>query len=139
VIGGVAERAAQGRAAEAAEFLIERSNLIYSDEDYQDDAVQRFWREAAPNIPVFMQQLMLATESPADGTASPDVLSRVGVPVLLLLGARSNTWFADSVAYLAQHLSKATVRKVDAAHFAPYTAPGAVAQELDAFFSMRSG
>jgi pimeloyl-ACP methyl ester carboxylesterase len=138
VIAGVAERAGQGKAAEAAEFLIERSGLIYSDEDYRGDAVQRFWREAAPSIPVFVRQLLLAAESSANRTTDPDVLSRVDTPVLLLQGARSNPWFADSVAYLATHLPRATVRTIDAAHFAPYTAPQALAQELGAFFAAAS-
>jgi hypothetical protein len=138
VIGGVAERASQGRVAEAAEFLIEHSGLIYSEEDYHDHAVQRFWREAAPNIPVFVEQLMLASEASVGGTADPDVLSRIDAPVLLLLGSRSNAWFADSVGYLDGHLADSTIRKIDAGHFAPYTAPESVARELSVFFANRA-
>lgn len=134
VIGGVAERSSQGMLSEAAEFLIERSRLIYSDEDYDDDAAPGFWREAVPNIPVFVQQLMPAGESPKGGSTDPDVLRGLEVPVLLMWGERSNAWFADSTAYLAGHLPHATVREIDAAHFAPYLAPEAVAEEIDRFF-----
>jgi pimeloyl-ACP methyl ester carboxylesterase len=86
-----------------------------------------------------VQQLTLSAQSPADGTASPDVLFHVDAPVRLLLGARSNSWFADSVAYLAEHLPNSTVREIDAAHFGPYTAPEAVARQLSAFFSSEDG
>ncbi len=135
VIGGVAERAGQGKLEEAAEFLIERSHLLYSEEDYYAEAAPRFWREAVPNIPVFVQELMLAGEAPAGATGDPETLARVQAPVLLMRGARSNEWFRKSIDYLAGHLPDAAVRDIDAAHFGPYLAPEEVAREISGFFT----
>jgi pimeloyl-ACP methyl ester carboxylesterase len=135
VIRGVAERADDGRVEEAAEFLIEHSHLIYSEEDYHDEVSQRFWREAAPNIPVLMQQLAHAAEAPSGATSDPNTLARIQAPVLLMRGARSHPWFRRCIDYLVERLPNATVRDVDAAHFGPYLAPAEIARELSTFFS----
>lgn len=65
----------------------------------------------------------------------PSTLAKVEVPVLLLLGASSRSWFRDSVRHVARHLPRATVHEISgAAHFGPHTAPNAVAEQIVRFF-----
>jgi pimeloyl-ACP methyl ester carboxylesterase len=133
---GVLERvgslAADGQLIEAAEALIEGSNLIYTDDELAGGIPAHFWTTSAPNIPAFLQEM-----SHASATA-PDVLEQIDAPVLLLHGSESKPWFRTSVQYVAEHLATPQVREISGAgHFGPITDADAVAAEIARFLEQR--
>ncbi|MGH3506855.1 MAG: alpha/beta fold hydrolase [Nocardioidaceae bacterium] len=70
-------------------------------------------------------------------STDPEVLVRIGAPVLLLLGrqTRLGTFFTDSASFIAQHVANPQVWELQGVgHFAPVLAPESVAEELITFF-----
>jgi pimeloyl-ACP methyl ester carboxylesterase len=136
VFAGVAELVAEGRLVDAARALIADGDVIYSQEDLASGAPAEFWEAAATRIPLFLQESKQASDSGQPSPTSPEELGKITVPVLLLHGDRSSRWFSDSVQHVAGHLPHASVRQIPrAAHFAPYTHPRAVADEMIRFFT----
>jgi pimeloyl-ACP methyl ester carboxylesterase len=129
------ELVSEGRLAEAAQAFIEQSDVLYGDRERAHGAPSEFWKAAAPNLPIFLQEQQQLSESGADPTA-PAVLDGIEVPVLLLGGTASRRWFADSVRHVARHLPEARVARITGAgHFGPHTHPETVAEELIRFFA----
>lgn len=136
VFAGVGKFVADGKLVEAARAFIDGSSVIYSDQDLDSGAPAEFWEAAADRLPLFLQESKQASGSGQPGATSPETLGKLTMPVLLLHGDRSSKWFSDSVQHVARHLPDATVRQIrNAAHFGPYTQPGAVAEEMIRFFA----
>jgi pimeloyl-ACP methyl ester carboxylesterase len=136
VFAVVGKLAAEGQLVDAARAFIEGSDVIYSEEDLASGAPAEFWEAAASRLPLFLQESKQAAGSGQPGPTSPPELGKITVPVLLLRGDRTSQWFSDSVQHVAEHVADARVRQIPgAAHFGPYTHPGAVADELIRFFA----
>jgi pimeloyl-ACP methyl ester carboxylesterase len=132
----VGELVASGRLVDAAQALVDNSEVMYTDEDLADDAPRDFWVASAPNLPTFLQEQEEARRAEQASSTDPSILAKITVPVLLLLGSRTRPWFVDSARHVALHVANPTVRHISgAAHFGPYTAPAAVARELIQFFT----
>jgi pimeloyl-ACP methyl ester carboxylesterase len=131
----VGELVEQGRPVEAANAFLEKSSVIYAQDELATGVPSAFWTESARRLAVFLQDEQ-AEASTRPGPTEPTVLSTISAPVLLLTGTRSRPWFRDSVRYIAEHLPNATVRDIEgAAHFGPHLAAGAVALEMARFFA----
>jgi pimeloyl-ACP methyl ester carboxylesterase len=136
VFAGVGKHVAEGELVKAAREFIDGSSVIYSQEDLDSGAPAQFWEAAADRLPLFLRESKQASGSGGPGATSPETLGKITVPVLLLHGDRSSEWFNNSVQYVAGHLPDATERQIkNAAHFGPYTQPGAVADEMIRFFT----
>jgi pimeloyl-ACP methyl ester carboxylesterase len=131
----VGELVEQGRPVEAANAFLEKSSVIYSEDELATGVPSAFWTESARRLDVFLQDEQ-AEASTQPGPTEPTVLSAISAPVLLLTGTRSRPWFRDSVRYIAEHLPNATVRDIEgAAHFGPHLEARAVADEMARFFA----
>ena len=85
----------------------------------------------APNVPAWCQEMPEYA-----GATEPSVLAQVRVPVLLLQGTRTPSWFVDSVRYMERHLADVRVAAVEGGgHMGPVLVPEIVAGELIRFFS----
>lgn len=136
-VTNLAQLAAKGRLSEGARSFVEAAADVgvYVDEDVRQRSAFDFWEEAASNIPTFLQELQQDDESDLPSPTDPSVLSRVSVPVLLLRGDSTGSWFVDSVQYVADHLPDAHIREIGGAgHFGPYTKAEVLAGELVTFF-----
>jgi len=134
VFAKVGNYVADGMLVEAARTFINGSNVIYSQEDLNSGAPAEFWKASAERLSLFLKEGKQASNSGQPGATSPETLGKITMPVLLLNGDRSSKWFNDSVQYVAKHLPDATVQRVtNAAHFAPWTQPIAVAEEMIRF------
>jgi len=134
VFAGVGELVSEGRLVDAARVFVEGAP-IYSDEDRATGAALEFWEAAATRLPLFLQESKQASGSGQPGATSPSELARLTMPVLLLKGDRTSSWFSDSVEHVAEHVAEATVRGIPgAAHFGPSTHPQAIAGEMGPFF-----
>jgi pimeloyl-ACP methyl ester carboxylesterase len=132
----VAEIAAEGRLVEAAEYFIEHSHIIYSDEELATGVPRDFWRAAAINIPVFLTEEAEKAKPSVPSPTAPSVLSKITVPVLILHGLQTTPWFVDSVNYIAEHVENPFVQKIHhAAHFGICTYPDVIADEIAMFLS----
>jgi pimeloyl-ACP methyl ester carboxylesterase len=131
----VGELVEQGRPVEAANAFLEKSSVIYAQDELATGVPSAFWTESARRLAVFLQDEQ-AEASTRPGPTEPTVLSTISAPVLLLTGTRSRPWFRDSVRYIAEHLPNATVRDIEgAAHFGPHLEARAVADEMARFFA----
>jgi pimeloyl-ACP methyl ester carboxylesterase len=136
VLGRVGSLVADGREEEAARALVDDSDAIYAEDDIASGAPLEFWTASAATIGVFLQEEQQAAASARPGSTSPEVLADIPVPVLLLHGSESRSWFVDSVRHVAAHVPDPTIREVDGAgHWGPYLQPGAVADEMTRFFT----
>ena len=128
------EAARQERHAEAARTLFERSPMATDDEVVALAALGHF-DAMAHYVSVSLQEMGQAAASEEPDFSDPSVLGQITAPVLLLHGAETGAWAADSVRYLADHLAQVEVHEVPgAAHFGPLLAPEAVAREIVRFF-----
>jgi pimeloyl-ACP methyl ester carboxylesterase len=96
-----------------------------------------FFERWAGGVPAMLQ--FFQHDAPYEGSRStdPEVLQQVAAPVLLLRGQQTelDTWFADSVQHIAQHVADPHVRELPGlGHFAPLLAPESIAEELISFF-----
>lgn len=127
----VADIAANGRLVEAADYFIEHSHIIYSDEELATGVPKAFWQVAANNIPIFLAEQAAIFESSMPNPMDSTILSKIQVPVLLILGTKTTTYFIDSLKYVANHVQNVHIQKIDqAAHFGICTHPEAVADVL---------
>lgn len=95
-----------------------------------------FWEMAASNLPVFMQEQNQLAEEGGDGPTDSSTLARINVPVLLLQGQRSRSWFKTSVRHIAGHVQASQVVEISSdGHFGPHTEPEAIAGKIARFFS----
>jgi pimeloyl-ACP methyl ester carboxylesterase len=132
VFARVGALAAAGDLVNAARTLVANSDPVYTAEEVAEGAPGRFWEAAAMNIQVFLRE---HEQAGAVSPTAPAVLAAIGVPVLLLHGSRSKRWFVDSIRHIAAHIPDARPLEITGAdHFAPYTDPAAVADELIRFF-----
>ncbi len=132
----LAQFVSDGRLIEGARTFVEACGDagVYVDEDLEQAAFA-FWEEAAPEIPVLLQEVEQEYESDLPSPTDPSVLSRVSVPVLLLCGSSTGKWFVDSAQYVADQLPDCRVDEIrGAGHFGPYTKAQEVAEELARFF-----
>lgn len=125
---------AEGKLVEAARAFVENSDVLYVPAE-REKVVPDFWVTAAPNLPVFMQEMQQAAESGQPSPNDPSVLGKIQVPVCLLLGTSSKQWFADSVHYVAKHVANSSVREIPGLpHFGPCLNPKPIADELSELF-----
>jgi pimeloyl-ACP methyl ester carboxylesterase len=130
----VAEIAADGRLVEAAEYFIENSHIIYSDEELATGVPGDFWRAAAQNIPIFLADEAEKAKYVDPSPTAPYVLSKINVPVLILSGSQTTPWFVDSVNHVAQYVKNPNIQEIDqAAHFGICTNPEAIARAIERF------
>jgi pimeloyl-ACP methyl ester carboxylesterase len=131
----VGELVEQGRPVEAANAFLEKSSVIYAEDELATGVPAAFWTESARRLAVFLQDEQ-GEASTEPGPTEPTVLSTITAPVLLIAGTSSRPWFRDSVRYVAEHLPNATVREIEgAAHFGPHLDARAVADEMARFFA----
>jgi pimeloyl-ACP methyl ester carboxylesterase len=136
IFAGVGEHVAAGRIDEAAHTFIENCDVIYSQEDIDSGAAAEFWKAAAERLPLFLQESKQASESGQPGATSPETLSKIQIPVLLIHGDRTSKWFSDSIKHVAGLLPDTTTHQIKhAAHFGPITHAEAVAGEMARFFT----
>jgi pimeloyl-ACP methyl ester carboxylesterase len=86
-----------------------------------------------PNMLNFFQQ---ATESepPPGDPAAP--LAAISAPVLVVLGSVTKPFFVTSAQHVVEHVPDARIQEIPgAAHAAPLTHPGALAEVLAEFFA----
>ena len=73
---------------------------------------------------IFSQQEERIAASEGPGPSDPSLLAKIDVPVLLLEGSATKTWFKDSVRYMNHYLPDSVIRQVaGAAHFGAYLKP----------------
>jgi pimeloyl-ACP methyl ester carboxylesterase len=120
----VAEIADEGRLVEAAEYFVEHSHIIYSDEELVTGVPGDFWRAAAENIPIFIAEEEEKVRFVDPSPTAPAVLSKITVPVMILIGSQTTPWFVDSVNHVAKHVENSKIQEIDqAAHFGICTHP----------------
>jgi pimeloyl-ACP methyl ester carboxylesterase len=120
----------EGRPLDAARLFVDRGDVVYGEEEVAGGEPWDFWRASAPYVGMFLQEQQEA-QSQEPSPTSPTALATIKVPVLVLVGDRSTSWFAASARHIIMHLRNARLRAIPAAaHFAPRTAPRAVADEL---------
>ncbi len=136
IFASVGELAEEGRYSDAAHRFIVDCDVIYSQDDIDSGAPAEFWESAAHRIPLFLNESKQASASGAPGPTSPEVLSKIEIPVLLMYGDRTGKWFRNSVKHVAGHIPNTRTCEIpDAAHFGPLTHPAEVAHEMGEFFS----
>jgi len=136
IFAKVGEHAAAGRLDEAAQTFIENCDVIYSQADIDSGAAAEFWKAAAERLPLFLQESKQASASGQPGATSPETLSKIQIPVLLMRGDRTGKWFNDSIEHVAGLLPDTTIHQIkNAAHFGPITHAEAVAGEMARFFT----
>ncbi len=129
-----------GKLAEAVDIFIENGSLLYTEADLASGAPEDFWMNSTSNFDIFFREEELIAASKEPGPSHPSLLAKIDVPVLLLEGSATKTWFKDSVLYMEHHLPDSTVRQVvGTTHFGPYLKPEAIATELISFFKEHLG
>jgi len=96
-----------------------------------------FFERWAGGVPAMLQFFQHDARYEGPRSTDPEVLQQVAAPVLLLRGQQTelDTWFADSVQHIAQHVADPHVRELPGlGHFAPLLAPESIAEELISFF-----
>ncbi|GAB2742257.1 alpha/beta hydrolase [Salinifilum aidingensis] len=118
---------AEDRFTDAAWIFLEDLALINETERSlvsEADAV----REMAPLVPVVLEEV---AQSGPPSLSDLSLLERVGVPVLLVRGSRTHSFYAGVVDYLADRLVDCRVREIpDVGHLGPEMEPEPVAAEL---------
>jgi pimeloyl-ACP methyl ester carboxylesterase len=128
----VGAAAADGRLADAvrafAAWVMTDDELTTLDADFY----QRWGRSIPAMLHMIQQDMPYEGPRPTD----PDVLAQIAAPVLLLRGqqTRLDTFWADSVQHIAQHVSDPHVRELPGVgHFGPLLHPESIADELITF------
>lgn len=135
VFASMGKMVEEGQLNEAVNLFIKNSALIYTEKDLASGAPEDFWMNSAPNLKIFFQQEELIEAFKGPGPSDPSLLTKVDIPVLLLVGSETREWFKNSVHYLDNQLLNSTIHQVaGATHFGPYLVPEEVAGELIAFF-----
>ena len=96
-----------------------------------------FFERWAGGTPVMLQFVQQDGSYDGPRSTDPEMLARITVPVLLLLGrlTRLGTFFTDSAQSIARNVADAQVWELPGVgHFAPVLAPESVAEELVTFF-----
>jgi pimeloyl-ACP methyl ester carboxylesterase len=121
--------AGENRLGEAVRVFFEESGL-FNDEEVVGLRASGAFDAMAANVPAWSQEMPEYA-----GAVEASVLDRVTVPVLLLQGTNTASWFKDSVRYVARKLPDATVVEIPGAgHMGPRLAPEPLADELIRFF-----
>jgi pimeloyl-ACP methyl ester carboxylesterase len=130
----VGEAAADGRLVDAARAL----HALLGTDDEMAALDADYFERCTGIVPAMLQmtQQDIAYEGPT--STDPEMLGRITVPVLLLRGQQTvlDTYFADSVRHIAEHVAHPHVREPlpGLGHFAPVVAPEPLAKELISFF-----
>jgi pimeloyl-ACP methyl ester carboxylesterase len=120
----------EGQHVDAVRIFFEESGLFNEDETAALSATGTY-ELMAPNVPAWCGEM-----AEYAGATEASVLERVSVPVLLLRGTRTPSWFVDSVRYVERHLADVRVAEVPGGgHMGPLLVPEGVADELIRFFS----
>jgi pimeloyl-ACP methyl ester carboxylesterase len=76
---------------------------------------------------------MLRGEGPSP--TDPAALAQITVPVLVVHGSETSTWFSLGARHVAGHIAGSRLHQIaGAAHFGPVIQPEAVAQQVLRFF-----
>jgi pimeloyl-ACP methyl ester carboxylesterase len=122
----------EGQYKEAVRIFFEESGLFNEDETAALSA-KGMYELMALNVPAWCSEM-----SEYAGATEASVLERVEVPVLLLQGTRSPSWFVDSVRYVERYLADVRVAEVPGGgHMGTILVPEIVADALIQFFSQR--
>lgn len=124
---------AAGRLALAAAIFFEDITLP-NEQELAILSESGAFEATAPLMPVIIRDIA-EWRLPRGAEALP--LERVSVPVLLLHGTRTHSFYAGAVRRLERRLADARVQEIpDAGHFTPIFAPGSVADEFARFFEV---
>jgi pimeloyl-ACP methyl ester carboxylesterase len=110
---------------------------ICTDEEVAALELTNFFERWAGQVPAMLRFVQHEASYEGPRATDPEVLGRITVPVLLLVGRQSRlgTFFSDSARFIAQHVAKPQTWELPGVgHFAPMLAPESVAEELVTFF-----
>jgi len=114
------------------------ASWICTDHELAALEVSDFYTRWAGCVPAMLRFVQQDTSYEAARSTDAEVLRRVVAPVLLLRGRQTvlDTFFADAVWHIAQHVRDPHVRDLPGVgHFAPLLAPDLIARELISFFT----
>jgi pimeloyl-ACP methyl ester carboxylesterase len=127
--------AAEDQVKDAAAFFIENSQVFYTDEDLATGIPYDFWQAAAVNLPIYLEEQNAIYESDRPSPMDPSILAKITVPVLLMQGTKTTRYFESSVQYVAEHVTRGQIRKIDnAGHFGPCIHPDLIGRAIEEFF-----
>jgi pimeloyl-ACP methyl ester carboxylesterase len=119
----------EGRLSDSVRIFFEESGL-FNEEEVAALRESGAFEAMAANVPAWCQEMPEYSRA-----VDASVLEQITVPVLLLQGTRTAPWFRDSVRYVAEKLTDATVVTIPGAgHMGPRLAPEPVAGEIARFF-----
>jgi pimeloyl-ACP methyl ester carboxylesterase len=130
----VGEATEEGRWADAARFAVEAVARKEELAALSEGGVFEAW---APNMPVALREMAQAASPGTVSPTAPESLSRIGVPVLYLLGSLTpNPWYRNGAEHVAAHADDVRLLELEGTgHFAPRLAPQPLAFALVTFFS----
>jgi pimeloyl-ACP methyl ester carboxylesterase len=131
-VARMGELAATGRFTDAARAW---ADFVFHDEEVA--ALERAGYLEATYVPVLLNDIQQGSQSEGPSSADPEILGRIGAPVLVLHGPDTiNPLFAACVRHVADHVPNTRIQQIpDAGHAAPLTHPETLAEALIEFFS----
>lgn len=136
LFGAVGQFIEDGDSQTAVRHFLDGCDVLYPPADVEAGHPTTFWTQATATVGTFLaEEAQQAEASPASPT-DPSILAAVDVPVLLIHGAETSSWFRQSVDFVASRLDDVTVTVLDGAgHFGPYANPAGLVEPLVGFFS----
>ena len=132
-VARMGELAGAGNPTAAARAL---AGFPFTDEDIARAENIGYFEAAGryvPNVLSFFQQQM-KYEGPT--AADPTVLAAISVPVLVLMGSKTNPYATAAARHVADHVPNAREHRIPGAgHASPLTHPEALAEALIEFFA----
>jgi pimeloyl-ACP methyl ester carboxylesterase len=123
--------AGEGRLIDAVQIAFEDCAMA-NDEELAILAAVGAAELVAPNVPVHVGDQGFVNHR----FLEPDRLDQLKMPILLLHGSHTHTFYSNVVTHLADQLTDTHVREIDGAgHMGPLLAPELVAAELVRFFT----
>ena len=133
-IARTGELAGQGKLVAAVSAFLDG---VFNEEEIAAAENAGYCESAGRHVPHLLQFFQQAMESGLPTVAEDAaVVGAISVPVLVLKGADTKPFFAESARFVAEHAPNAQVHEIPGAgHAAPLTHPEALAKALTEFFS----
>jgi pimeloyl-ACP methyl ester carboxylesterase len=134
LVARIQEAVSRGDLTDAARTFL---GFVINAEERAAVAATDYAERCGPYMPLVLEELAQDTHEGGFSPTAPWVLARIGVPVLVLRGARTalDRWYRAAERHVLEHVPQAEARELPGTgHLAPFLAPQALADHLVPFF-----
>jgi pimeloyl-ACP methyl ester carboxylesterase len=132
-VARMGELATDGRLTDAARAW---ANFVFNDMEVAALESAGYLESVGRYVPVLLNDVQQAMQPEGPDPAGPPILDRISVPMLVLHGPDTRSFFTAAARHVANHVPNARIQQIPGAgHAAPLTHPEALAEALTDFLS----